>query len=103
MSGKMGPMVYAVATMDTKESELAFLAERLRALGVAVVTIDIGTKCPPEIPADVDRSTVAAFHPTASGRSAALSHADRAQAITAMSEALVCYLRKSIKRARSPA
>jgi uncharacterized protein (UPF0261 family) len=90
----MGPMVYTVATMDTKGPELTFLAERLRALGVIVVTIDVGTKDPPEIPADVDRSTVAAFHPTACGRTAALSHADRGQAITAMSEALVFYLRQ---------
>ncbi len=83
--------VYAVATMDTKGHELAFVAERLRALGVAVVTIDVGTKGPPEVPADVDRSTVAGFHPTDSGRTAALSHSDRGQAITAMSEALVSF------------
>ena len=93
MSAKLDSVVYAVATMDTKGRELAFVAERLRALGVAVVTIDVSTKGPPEVPADVDRSTVAAFHPTESGRTAALSHSDRGQAITAMGEALVSYLR----------
>jgi uncharacterized protein (UPF0261 family) len=93
MSAKLDSVVYAVATMDTKGRELAFVADRLRALGVAVVTIDVSTKGPPEVPADVDRSTVAAFHPTDSGRTAALSHSDRGQAITAMGEALVSYLR----------
>ena len=33
--------------MDTKGHELAFVAERLRAAGVAVVTVDVGTKGPP--------------------------------------------------------
>ena len=93
MSAKLDSVVYAVATMDTKGRELAFVADRLRALGVAVVTIDVSTKGPPEVPADVDRSTVAGFHPSDSGRSAALSHSDRGQAITAMGEALVSYLR----------
>ena len=35
--------VYAIATMDTKGQELAFVAERLRAAGVPVVTVDVGT------------------------------------------------------------
>jgi uncharacterized protein (UPF0261 family) len=94
MSARAGPMVYAVATMDTKGRELAFVAERLRIAGVAVVTIDVGTKGPPKVPADVDRSTVAGYHPTDSGRTAALSHCDRGQAITAMGEALVAFLRR---------
>ena len=85
----MSPSVYAVATMDTKGHELAFVADRLRAAGVAVVTVDVGTMEPPVVVPDVDRPTVAGCHPTASGtRPARFRQADRGQAITAMSEAL---------------
>ena len=51
----MSQSVYAVATMDTKGHELAYVAERLRAAGVAVVTVDVGTMEPPVVAADVDR------------------------------------------------
>ena len=84
----MSQSVYAIATMDTKGHELAFVAERLRDAGVAVVTVDVGTAGLPLADADIDRRTVAGFHPTAIGRASALSATDRGQAITAMSEAL---------------
>ena len=64
----MGQSVYAVATMDTKGHELAYVAERLRAAGVAVVTVDVGTLEPPVITPDVDRAAVAVCHPTTDGR-----------------------------------
>jgi uncharacterized protein (UPF0261 family) len=89
----MGQSVYAVATMDTKGHELSFVADRLRAAGVAVVTVDVGTKGPALVAADVERTRVAEFHPTERGRDAALCASDRGQAITAMSEALACFLR----------
>jgi uncharacterized protein (UPF0261 family) len=88
----IGQSVYAVATMDTKGLELAFVAERLRDAGVAVVTVDVGTMGTPLADPDVNRLTVAGFHPAASGRFSALSATDRGQAITAMSEALECFL-----------
>jgi uncharacterized protein (UPF0261 family) len=88
----MSPSVYAVATMDTKGHELAFVAERLREAGVAVVAVDVGTAGPPAATPDIDRFTVAGFHPTAIGRAAALSATDRGQAITSMGEALECFL-----------
>ena len=50
--------VYAVATMDTKGHELAYVAERLRAAGVSVVTVDVGTLEPPVVHPDVDRATI---------------------------------------------
>jgi uncharacterized protein (UPF0261 family) len=90
----MAQSVYAIATMDTKGRELAFVAERLRAAGVAVVTVDVGTNGPPVVAADVDRSTVAEFRPSDCLRAVALAESDRGQAITAMSEALECYLRR---------
>jgi uncharacterized protein (UPF0261 family) len=90
----MDPSVYAIATMDTKGHELAFVAERLRAAGIPVVTVDVGTLGPAVVAADVDRATVADCHPTAAGRALALSGTDRGAAITAMSQALEGFVRR---------
>src|SRR4051794_6490396 len=96
----MGQSVYAVATMDTKGHELAYVAERLRAAGVPVLTVDVGTMEPPVVTPDVDRAAVADCHPTTDGRSTALSKADRGHAITAMSEALEGFLRREFESGR---
>src|SRR4051812_7810303 len=88
----MPGVVYAVATMDTKGHELAFVAERLRAAGAAAVTVDVGVKDPPTVPPDVGRERVAAWHP--GGAAAVLGHTDRGRAVTAMAEALVEFLRR---------
>ncbi len=89
----MPQSVYAVATMDTKGQELAFIAECLRAAGVAVVLVDVGVQSEPAVAPDVDRASLASFHPTTDGRSAALAPGDRSPAICAMSVALECFLR----------
>ena len=88
----MGRSVYAIATMDTKGHELAFVADCLRGALASVVTVDVGTKDPPAVEPDVKRDRVAAFHPHEEGRIAALSASDRGRAITAMSEALEHFL-----------
>ena len=85
--------VYAVATMDTKGHELAYVAECLRKAGVSIVTVDVGTLEPPAVAADIDRATVAGCHPKAEGRTAALCKSDRGPAITAMGEALEVFIR----------
>ena len=85
----MSPRVYAVATMDTKGVEIAFVAERIRACGVEVVTVDVGTKEPPTVLPDVSREQVAASLPTEN----VLGHADRGEAVTAISRALVEFLK----------
>ena len=65
----MSPSVYAVATMDTKGHELAYVAERLRAAGIAVVTVDVGTMGPPvAVARRRPREAVADCHPTTAGR-----------------------------------
>jgi uncharacterized protein (UPF0261 family) len=96
----MRPSVYAIATMDTKGQELAYVAERLRAAGVAVVTVDVGTMGPPAVVPDVSCEAVAACHPTTAGRGAARSRSDRGTAITAMSEALASFLGKEFEAGR---
>ena len=92
--GSCTKSVYAVATMDTKGHELAFVAECLRAAGVAVTIVDVGVQSAPCVVPDVDRATVAGFHPTAEGRIAALAPGDRSPAIAAMSQALVAFLKR---------
>jgi uncharacterized protein (UPF0261 family) len=88
----MPATVYAVATMDTKGREVAFVAERVRAAGAAAVTVDVGVKDAPAVPPDIPRKRVAACHPR--GAAAVLGHADRGAAVTAMSEALTEFLRR---------
>ena len=79
--------VYAIATMDTKGTEIAFVAERIRACGVEVVTVDVGTKDSAVVMSEVSREQVAA-----GAASNPLMKTDRGEAVTAMSAALVEFL-----------
>lgn len=80
----MSAKVYAIATMDTKGAELEFVAQRLRACGVDVVTVDVGTEQEPTVQPDIDRSTVLGERSFPAG--------DRGPAVTAMGEALKAFL-----------
>ncbi len=84
------PTVYAIATMDTKGAELAFVADQIRAQGVPVRTVDVGTLAPPTTMPDVAREVVAACHPRAVD--AVLTQSDRGRAVESMSKALREYL-----------
>jgi len=86
--------------MDTKGHELEFVAECLRAAGVAVVTVDVGTKDLPLVEPDVRRNCVADCHPSEEGRLAATSPGDRGRAITAMSAALESYMQRELQAGR---
>jgi uncharacterized protein (UPF0261 family) len=81
--------VYAVATMDTKGAEIAFVAERIRACGVEVVTVDVGTRDAAVVAPDISREQVAACCSTTNP----LTKTDRGEAVTAMSAALVEFLK----------
>ncbi len=89
-SNRQSPAVYAIATMDTKGSELMFVAERLSNIGIPVVTVDIGTLLPPSIHPDVLKEVVAACHPA--GSEIVLTQKDRGRAVEAMGVALQKYL-----------
>ncbi|MCB9950170.1 MAG: Tm-1-like ATP-binding domain-containing protein [Planctomycetaceae bacterium] len=82
----MSKQVYAIATMDTKGEEIAFVADCLRHAGVAVRTIDVGTKEVPAVHPNISRDDVLAG-------SAIPASGDRGQAITAMGDALRTYLK----------
>lgn len=90
------PAVYAIATMDTKGAELAYLAGAIESAGVRVVRVDVGTGGAPAADSrpDIEAARVAAHH--RSGPDAvetARRSGDRGTAVAAMSEALVEFLR----------
>ena len=86
----MTAYIYAIATLDTKGRELAFVADAIRQAGAKVRTVDVGTQFAPAVTADIPRETVAACH--ARGKDSVLGLSDRGTAVTAMSEALVALL-----------
>lgn len=85
----MSASVYLVATMDTKGAELAFVAELLRATGVAVKTVDVGTLAPPTMVPDIGRDDVLSAAKTTLQ---AGTPSDRGMAIQQMAESLRSYL-----------
>ena len=86
----MDPSVYAIATMDSKGSEVAFVAEVIRQAGLPVVMVDVGTGEPPTVSPTIVRDAVLRHFP---GNSPPiLKELDRGEAVTAMSRALVEFL-----------
>lgn len=87
------PTAWVVGTFDTKAGELTYLAGLLRAAGVVVVTVDIGTRSPPGV-ADIGGREVASHHPR--GAAAVLEPSDRGQAVVAMGEALSALVQQRL-------
>lgn len=85
--------VWVVGTFDTKAPELDYVAGLLRAAGVPVRTVDIGTRSAPGV-ADIDARAVAAHHPR--GADAVFATADRGEAVTAMGEALGLCVQRAL-------
>lgn len=85
----MAGNTYVVGTFDTKAEELLYVAGLLRDAGLAVTTVDVGTReVSPD--ADVTAEDVAAFHPD--GRGAVLGLGDRGAAVTAMMRAFTAFI-----------
>src|SRR5215469_12834774 len=74
--------VALIGTLDTKGTDLAFLAGRLRAAGADVIVVDAGTGDPAGLTPDVDGETVAAA--AGASRAGLRSAADRGRAVTEM-------------------
>ncbi len=83
----MTSSVYAVATMDTKAEEIAYVARCLRDAGVSVKTVDVGTHDAPTIAPDVSRELVL-------GDASLPTSGDRGECVTAMGEALSAFLQR---------
>jgi len=81
--------VFVIGTCDTKEAELRYACDRIRAAGGVAVLVDVGTVSPGAAP-DVTAAEVAAHHPGGAG--AVLGGTDRGQAVAAMAEALTRWL-----------
>lgn len=78
-------------TFDTKGAELCYIADLLRAAGVAVKTVDLGTTGTGH--ADVSAAEVASCHPQSAG--AVLGLDDRGAAVSAMAVAFAAYARNT--------
>lgn len=89
----MSRVVYAIATMDTKGAELAFLAKQLRDAGVLVRTVDVGTAAAPQVGPDVSREAIL-------GGTELPSDGERGTAITVMGQALTAYLQREVDEMR---
>lgn len=94
----MPAAIYAIATLDTKGSELAFVADAIRRAGVSCVTVDVSASAAASAPCDISRETVAQCH--ALGAAHVVRQSDRGQAVAAMSEALVAYLSQQYSAGR---
>jgi uncharacterized protein (UPF0261 family) len=93
-----GKSVYAIATMDTKGKELAYVAACVRSGGASVLMVDVGTMYSPVVVPDISREQVATFH--VEGQDAVLKVSDRGRAVTAMSEALAKFIRSEYELGR---
>lgn len=82
--------VYVVGTADTKPEELLFIAARIKQLGGASATVDVGT-LPSGIDVDVSAAEVAAYAPA--GPDSVLAAGSRGPAVAAMGEAFSRFIR----------
>ena len=82
---------FVVGTFDTKADELLFVRDRIRAQGVAVVTVDVSTSTSRATHADVSAAQVASHHP---GGAAAVFTGERGSAVAAMADALTAFVRQ---------
>lgn len=86
----MNGAAWVIGTFDTKADELHYIAARLRAQGVAVVTADVSTTDHATIDGvQVSAREIAAYHP---GGAAAVFTGDRGSAVDAMALALEAFL-----------
>lgn len=84
-----GTTAFVVGTLDTKWEEIGYVADCIRADGVAVRTVDVSTR-PHGNAADISAAEVAAFHPERPDFVG--SEDDRGTAVGLMSEALGRFL-----------
>ena len=85
---QIAPIAAVVGTFDTKGAELHYIASLIRAAGVAVRTVDLGTSGA-ATETDIAATDIAAAHPD--GIDAVLGLDDRGQAVAAMARAFQAY------------
>ena len=88
--------VWVVGTWDTKAEELGYLTRLLRARGIPVVTVDVGTSGKqPASAVDMPAAEVARSHPQGAG---AVFGSDRGASVIAMSQALCAVVRAALAK-----
>lgn len=85
-AGAGRPTVVLVGTLDTKGAEYQWVADRLDALGVAVVVVDAGTRAPNGFTGHVDHPSAELAAAAGTDLDTLLAADDRGAAVTAMSE-----------------
>jgi uncharacterized protein (UPF0261 family) len=88
--GESPGAAWVVGTFDTKGAELGYLCERIRAQGVAVVSVDVSTSGHSDGGAQISAREVAGHHPDGAD---AVFTGERGSAVSAMAQALVRLLR----------
>ena len=89
-SERIGRTAIVAGTFDTKGKELRFIADRLKALGVPVRTVDLSTSGKPAS-ADVPAMHVASMHP---GGVMEVMSGDRGKSVAAMAEAFARWIER---------
>jgi uncharacterized protein (UPF0261 family)/ABC-type branched-subunit amino acid transport system ATPase component len=89
-SERFGRTVIVAGTFDTKGKELRFIADRLKALGMPVKTVDLSTSGKPSS-ADVPAVQVAGMHPMGP---AAVMSGDRGASVAAMADAFARWIER---------
>ena len=87
---RIGRTAIVAGTFDTKGKELRFVADRLKALGVPVRTVDLSTSGKPAS-ADVPAMHVASMHP---GGVMEVMSGDRGKSVAAMAEAFARWIER---------
>lgn len=94
----MKPRIMAMATLDSKGHEIAYLVEALREHGVEVIVADVSLRGEPQISPDITREQVAACH--AQGREAIFAAASREAGMDAMGEAMANLVSRELAKGR---
>lgn len=90
--------IAVLGTLDTKGSEHAFLAERIRAHGHQALLIDVGTGSPPQIMPDITREAIASAGEI--DLPALMARADRGECVTAMAGAAAKAVEQLVREGR---
>lgn len=88
--------ILIVGTLDTKGAEIKFLRDRLAAVGVAAVVVDVGVMNPPSFQPDVSRAEIAGCAGEDVQELAAAG--DRGRAVAAMQTGLATWVREQRKQ-----
>jgi uncharacterized protein (UPF0261 family) len=97
-SDASAPIVFLLATLDTKGREAAYLGDLMVGYGVRVAKVDVGCLAPPTVPADVRREEV--FSAGGFDVKQLASDGDRGQAVSAAARAAAVWMRRAHSEGR---